>query len=63
MAHQLQQSLPDTSINRAVKQLPAGVYELVGEEINKNLKKRRDQLPQAAQQFYQLLHRRKTKSS
>ncbi|RDC65149.1 hypothetical protein [Adhaeribacter pallidiroseus] len=55
IAQQLQQSLPDTTINRAVKQLPAGVYPIVGEEIKKNLKKRRDQLPQAAQQFYQLL--------
>ncbi|QNF33041.1 hypothetical protein HUW51_09955 [Adhaeribacter swui] len=54
-AHQLQQALPDTTINRAVQQLPASVYRLVGEEIKKNLKKRRNQLPRAAQQFYQLL--------
>ena len=62
-AQELQQSLPDTCINRAVKQLPAAVYQLVGEEITKNLKKRRDQLPQAAQEFYNLIDRRKAKAT
>ncbi|MDQ3290745.1 MAG: hypothetical protein M3Q05_05580 [Bacteroidota bacterium] len=54
-AIELKKSLPDSIIDQAVRQLPVSVQKITGNEIKQNLKARREQLPEASQQFYQLL--------
>lgn len=58
LATELQASLTDGVIERAVRQFPPKVYDRLGEQTIRNLKSRRDLLPQAAQEFY--LHLAKT---
>ncbi|QMU31293.1 hypothetical protein [Adhaeribacter radiodurans] len=58
VAAELKQNLTDSVINQAVRQLPGSVQQLSGNEIRQNLKGRREQLPEAAQRFYQLLTHR-----
>ena len=55
LAADLQRSLTDSVIDVAVRQLPPPIYALEGEYIAKSLRARRDALPEAARQFYQLL--------
>ncbi len=55
IAKQLQASLTDEVIQKAVKQFPEPVYTLVGESITQSLKNRRNQLPEAAGKMYKLL--------
>ena len=60
MALDLQRRLPDTLIERAMRQLPPAVFALEGERIGTALKARRQALPQAAEAFYQSLAREPT---
>lgn len=55
LATDLQRRLTDSVIAVAVRQLPPPIYKLEGEYIAKSLRARRDALPKAAQEFYQLL--------
>jgi len=55
LAHVLQDSLTDQIITQAVQQFPDLVFDLVGPETIAKLKSRRDQLPKAAEEFYQIL--------
>ena len=55
IAQQMQRNLTDEVIVRAVRQLPATVYTLKGDEIAHNLKSRRDLLPKAAEKIYEKL--------
>ncbi|MEJ8804558.1 hypothetical protein [Pontibacter sp. H249] len=55
IAQQMQQSLTDKVIEQAVRQLPATVYTLKGEEIIYNLKSRRNLLPKAAAKMHRIL--------
>lgn len=51
----LQAQLTDDVIESAVKQLPPQMYDIDGAEITENLKNRRDKLPEAATDFYNVL--------
>ncbi|WP_018478099.1 prefoldin domain-containing protein [Pontibacter roseus] len=55
VAQELQQKLTDSVIERAVKQLPAPVYKLVGADMTESLRNRRDQLPEVASKMYEVL--------
>ncbi|MBF9252366.1 hypothetical protein I2I11_03585 [Pontibacter sp. 172403-2] len=55
LAQVLQSSLTDTLITQAVHHFPDTVFELIGPEIIDKLKNRRDQLPKAADEFYEIL--------
>ncbi|UYZ64155.1 hypothetical protein [Hymenobacter weizhouensis] len=58
-ARDLQQRLTDAVIGRAVRQgLPPEVYTLEGPQMEAALRARRDALPEAAEEFYQLQARR-----
>ncbi|PVY41803.1 hypothetical protein [Pontibacter virosus] len=52
IATELQTALTDDVIERAIRQFPPKVYDLLGEQTIGILKSRRDLLPQAAQEFY-----------
>ncbi|GAB3196493.1 hypothetical protein GCM10027293_09090 [Pontibacter aydingkolensis] len=60
IAQQMQRDLTDQVIEKAVRQLPATVYTLKGEEIAHNLKSRRDLLPKAAEKAYAQLAQKVT---
>jgi hypothetical protein len=53
-ARYVQAHLPDSTLARAVHQLPPAVYALEGPRLLSDLKNRRDQLPQLAQTYYEL---------
>ena len=59
-AADLQRHLPDSLIERAMRQLPPAVFALEGPGLATALCARRDALPQAADQFYRTLARRPT---
>jgi len=58
MAQDLQRRLPDTLIQRAVRQLPPPIYAKEGPGLVAALTARRDALPQAAEAFYRALARK-----
>ena len=51
----LQSRLTDAVIEDAVRRMPAAYYALTGAALTARLKERRDGLPQAARDFYELL--------
>ena len=53
----LRTKLPDPVIEDAVRRLPAPYFELVGEDLEKALKARRDALPGFATRYYDLITR------
>lgn len=55
LAHVLQSRLTDQVITQAVHHFPDAVFELAGPETIAKLKSRRDQLPKAAEAFYEIL--------
>ncbi|GAB3199926.1 hypothetical protein ABID22_003917 [Pontibacter aydingkolensis] len=55
LARELQQSITDDVIEKAVQQFPDSVYKLVGETTKRKLISRRNKLPEAANEFYELL--------
>lgn len=55
IAKELQTSLTDEVLERAVRQYPDSVYKLIGENTLQKLKSRRDKLPEAAEAFYRVL--------
>ncbi|WP_299759782.1 hypothetical protein [uncultured Pontibacter sp.] len=55
LAVALQQSITDEVIEEAVRQYPPSVYELEGERTRQKLISRRNQLRQAAAEFYEIL--------
>lgn len=55
IATDLQLRLTDSVIHKAVMQLPPEVYPVSGETIEKNLKSRRNHLPEYAAKYYQQL--------
>ncbi|WP_051359699.1 hypothetical protein [Adhaeribacter aquaticus] len=55
VAQQLQLALTDQVIEEAVKNFPAPVFNLVGQETTRKLKARRDQLVEVAERYYKLL--------
>ena len=54
---EVQTSVTDGIIEEAVERLPAAHYALVGAEFEKSLKRRRDNLPAAAEELYQIVFR------
>jgi hypothetical protein len=60
IAKDMQASLTDQVIGQAVRSLPGPVYLQIGPEMERKLKRRRDQLPAAAQAYYQVLAREVT---
>ena len=54
----LQARLTDAVLATAARQLPPAVYALEGERLLRNLRARRDALPEAAGKFYEVLARR-----
>ncbi|MDO7845778.1 hypothetical protein Q5H92_05375 [Hymenobacter sp. M29] len=57
IAADLQRRLPDSVIERAMRRLPPAVFALEGARLGGALKTRRQHLPRAADEFYQLLAR------
>lgn len=55
LAVELQQSITDEAIAKGVQQYPEAVYKLVGEETQRKLISRRNQLREAAAKFYEVL--------
>ncbi|WP_162052035.1 hypothetical protein [Pontibacter pamirensis] len=55
LAKELQTAITDEVIERAVRQYPDSVYELIGETTKHRLITRRNQLPKAAEEFYEIL--------
>lgn len=55
IAVEIQSKLTDSVIVRAVRNLPAEVFEVSGEEMIQRLKSRRDLLPEMAKDYYLLL--------
>ncbi|GAA4506191.1 hypothetical protein GCM10023172_35160 [Hymenobacter ginsengisoli] len=53
-ARYVQAQLPDSTLARAVRQLPPAVYALEGPRLLSDLQNRRDHLPQLAQAYYAL---------
>ncbi|MFC5270068.1 hypothetical protein [Adhaeribacter terreus] len=51
----LKMQLTDEIIENAVRTWPENIYKLTGKEFEKNLKKRRDQLPEIAEKYYSIL--------
>src|SRR5688572_7809514 len=51
----LKMQLTNQVIENAVRTWPENIYKLYGAEMEKNLKKRRDQLPEVAEDYYELL--------
>jgi hypothetical protein len=56
-ARVVQAQLTDAVIDEAVRRLPEPYYRLVGAELARTLKARREKLPDAARRFYELLAR------
>jgi hypothetical protein len=54
-ARDVQRSLTDDVIEKAIRQWPKEIFDLHGEEIVRHLKARRDKLPQYALSHYQFL--------
>lgn len=50
-------NLPDLLIEDAVRQLPEPYYEMLGEELTHALKSRRDDLPEFASRYYEMITR------
>lgn len=55
IANDLQKSLTDAIIEKAIKQLPPEVYDMSGKVLVENLKSRRDQLVHYAATYYKFL--------
>ncbi|MHA6249415.1 hypothetical protein ACXYMU_15845 [Pontibacter sp. CAU 1760] len=55
LARVLQAEITDEVITQAVQQYPEAVYNMVGESTKRKLLNRRDQLPEAAAEFYKIL--------
>lgn len=55
LAKVLQTDITDEVIEKAVRQFPDSVYELVGETTKRKLMNRRNTLPEAAEEFYEIL--------
>ncbi|MFD2245058.1 hypothetical protein [Pontibacter ruber] len=55
IARQMQAALTDQVIERAVRQFPRAVYNLIGKDVTQALKNRRDELPEAAKKMYKIL--------
>lgn len=53
----LQQSLTDSIIEESIRDLPPEIFELSGPEIIAKLKSRRDELPEAAREYFKILSR------
>ena len=51
----LKMQLTDQVIENAVREWPENIYKISGAEMEKNLKKRRDQLPSVAEKYYLIL--------
>ncbi len=51
----LKLQLTNNVIENGVKSLPENIYKISGLELEKNLKKRRDQLPSVAEKYYKIL--------
>jgi hypothetical protein len=60
IALDIQASLTDSVIHRAVARLPGTIYHINGPELEQKLRGRRNQLPKAAQEFYRILAREVT---
>ncbi|SFH37115.1 hypothetical protein [Pontibacter chinhatensis] len=60
VAQEMQQQLTEAVIDKAVNELPQPIYTLVGPEMARNLKSRRDLLPKAAAQMYAILAKKVT---
>jgi hypothetical protein len=52
----VQSNITDSLIELAIKSLPPEVYDLVKNEIGKNLKNRRDKLKDASKEFYEVVN-------
>jgi hypothetical protein len=57
IADSMRQSLTDKAIQEALSVWPAPIYALSGEEFERKLRSRREQLPAVAAKFYELLNR------
>lgn len=57
IADSMRQQLADPVIKEALHVWPENVYALAGQEFDEKLRSRRDQLPQVADKFYELLAR------
>lgn len=55
IAENMQNRVTDEVIETAVKNLPPPVYTLIGESTIQNLKNRREQLPEVAEEIYEIL--------
>jgi len=55
VTRELVANLGDSVISEAVHQLPPGLYEKIGPDLEKALRSRRDALPAASRDFYRLL--------
>ncbi|GAB3535240.1 hypothetical protein GCM10027443_23850 [Pontibacter brevis] len=55
LAKELQTAITDEVIEQAVRQFPDSVYQLVGESTKRKLINRRNNLPKAAAEFYEIL--------
>ncbi len=55
VAKNLQKNLTDSAIAEAIRDLPKPIYDITGEELQAHLRARREQLPQVAEKFYELL--------
>lgn len=58
IANEMQQQLTDEVIHKAFMQYPDEVYKKVGQEHERILKARRDKLPEAAQKFWEITHKK-----
>jgi hypothetical protein len=58
MADSMKQQLTDDVIEKAVRDMPKEIFAISGEEIIRKLKARRDDLPRAAKQYYEILARK-----
>lgn len=54
-ARELQSRLTDEAIDRAVRRMPEGHHRVSGPRLASRLEARRDRLPEAARQYYELL--------
>ncbi len=55
IANDLQKKITDEVIEKAVRNLPPPIYTLKGESTIQSLKNRRDQLPDVAEEMYEIL--------
>ena len=54
-AKNIQNSINDADIEAAIKNMPAEIYKISGETVEKKLKKRIKDLPKYAEEYYELL--------